>query len=53
MASKADEFREKAEECRRLAAGTTTKPFDREHWLRMGEHWAKMAAAEDAATAHG
>jgi hypothetical protein len=51
MASKTDEFRSNADECRRRAEGAT-KSFDKEHWLRMAEHWSKMAAAEEAAAAH-
>jgi hypothetical protein len=47
MASKADEFRKRAEEYRDLAEGAT-RPYDREHWRRMVEYWLEMAAAEEA-----
>ena len=49
MASKADEFRKHADDCRQRAE-RATNPFDKEHWLDVAEHWLKMAAAEEAAT---
>jgi hypothetical protein len=48
MASKADEFRKNADYCRQRAENAANS-FDREYWLKMLEHWLKMAAAEDAA----
>jgi hypothetical protein len=56
MASKADEFRKNAADCRQLAESTcqlaeiTKNSFDKEHWLEVAQHWLKMAAAEEAAT---
>ena len=49
MASKADEFRKNAADCRQLAE-ITKNSFDKEHWLEVAQHWLKMAAAEEAAT---
>jgi hypothetical protein len=45
MISKTEEFRRKVAESRQLADNATS-PYDREHWLRMTEHWSKMFGAE-------
>jgi hypothetical protein len=50
VTSKAEEFRRKVRECQRLAYKATSQ-YDREHHLRLVEHWLKMAAQE-AATEH-
>jgi uncharacterized alpha-E superfamily protein len=48
MPSKADEFRNNAADCRQQAE-RARNVFDKENWLKIAEHWLKMAAAEQAA----
>jgi hypothetical protein len=45
MISKIEEFRRKVAESRKLAENATSH-YDREHWLRMTDHWSKMFEAE-------
>jgi hypothetical protein len=52
MASKTEEFRKNADNCRQQAERAKNS-FDKEHWLEIAEHWLKMAAAEEAATKTG
>jgi hypothetical protein len=42
MASKAEEFRKNADDCRQRAERAKNS-FDKEHWLEMAEHSLKMA----------
>jgi hypothetical protein len=44
--NRADKFRDKADECRRLAE-RTAKSLDKERWLGLAEHWLLMAQQEE------
>lgn len=44
--NRADEFREKADQCRRLAV-RAAKTMDKERWLSLAEHWLLMAQHEE------
>ena len=44
--SQADEYRRKAVECQQQAKKSIT-PLDRQHWLRLAEHWLKMGEVVD------
>jgi hypothetical protein len=48
LASKAEEFRKNADDCRQQAR-RAKHSFDKEHWLEMAKHWLKMAATEEDA----
>jgi hypothetical protein len=39
--SQAGEYRQKAAECQQQAKLSIT-PLDKQHWLRLAEHWLKM-----------
>ena len=45
--SRADEFRKNANECRQQAA-KAFNPLDKERWLKIAEHWLRMAQEADA-----
>jgi hypothetical protein len=40
--SRADDYRLKAAECRHESK-TSLTPLDKQQWLRLAEHWMKMA----------
>jgi hypothetical protein len=44
-----DEFRQRAVECRQLAA-TVTNPMDKAFWLRLAEDWMNIAAQAEKAS---
>ena len=45
MAAKTDDLRKNAEDCRRLAESTANS-LNREHWLKMAEHWTRIAGGK-------
>jgi hypothetical protein len=44
--NRSDEFRLNAVECQEQAAKLIDPP-DRQHWLKLAEHWRKLADAID------
>ena len=44
--TQAKKFRSEAAECQ-LNAEKSEKPADQETWLRLGEHWTKLAETEE------
>jgi hypothetical protein len=45
--SRADEYRRKAADCTKQATKSTA-PIDSQQWLRLAEHWLKLAEAIDS-----
>jgi hypothetical protein len=46
-----DEFRQRAVECRQVAA-TVTNPLDKAFWLRLAEDWMNIAAQAEKIPGH-
>jgi hypothetical protein len=44
--SRADEYHLKAAECQHQSR-TSITPLDKQQWLRLAEHWLKLAEATD------
>ena len=44
--SKAREYRDRAERCRRFAKESVSEPV-RQHWLELAEFWERFASSEE------
>jgi hypothetical protein len=49
---RADEYRQKAAECRQQAKLSIT-PLDRQQWVRLAEHWLKLGEAPETGKCEG
>jgi hypothetical protein len=48
LSSRADDFRRNAAECHEQAARSLA-PRDKQQWLKIAEHWLKLAEATEQA----
>jgi hypothetical protein len=46
MLKDADQYRQEAEECRKLAESAVSRP-DKEAWLRLAADWVKLAESAE------